>query len=489
MSFETMDVEKEAVQEDDELQTEPQATEGKSLENEYAGSPENPRNWGRGKKVYHVGIVASYGFVVTFATSVYTPGITSVMARFHVSETVGLFGLCFYTLGLGCGPIIAAPLSETYGRSIVYRVSLPIFALFILGSGLAQNCTTLVVCRFMAGVFGGPALSVGGGTIADIWPRSLRAPATNFYALAPFLGPAIGPVIGGYVAASKGWRWTQWAIIFFAIATFLFSLFIAETSKKILLRRHAARLGLKADTTPKPKASVKTLLIVTLGRPCTMLATEPIVTFLSAYVGFNFAVLFSFFAAFRLIFGRVYGFDTGQIGLVFLAIGLGCLLGTATGLLLDRLVYQKHAGRAKHREAVSAEHRLHGAMMGAFGLPIGLFWLAWTARRDVHWASPVFAAVPFAWGNLTIFMSAVLYLVDMYGDLYGASALAAIGFVRYLLAFAFPLFTIQMYDRLGIAWATSLLGFISLLLLPIPWVLYKHGPRIRARSAYQNVES
>lgn len=48
--------------------------------------------------------------------------------------------------------------------------------------------------------------------------------------------------------------------------------------------------------------------------------------------------------------------------------------------------------------------------------------------------------------------------------------------------------TVLVYHRLGIAWATSLLGFISLALLPVPWALFKYGPRVRARSGYDTVK-
>ena len=34
--------------------------------------------------------------------------------------------------------------------------------------------------------------------------------------------------------------------------------------------------------------------------------------------------------------------------------------------------------------------------------------------------------------------------------------------MRYLAAFAFPLFVVQMYEALGVGWATSLLAFIAL---------------------------
>lgn len=81
-----------------------------------------------------------------------------------------------------------------------------------------------------------------------------------------------------------------------------------------------------------------------------------------------------------------------------------------------------------------------------------------------------------------------LYLVDVYGPLNGASAMAANGLLRYALGAAFPLFTVQMYDKLGIPWATSLLGFLSLLMLPIPWVFFKYGPKIRQKSAYDTLK-
>lgn len=76
------------------------------------------------------------------------------------------------------------------------------------------------------------------------------------------------------------------------------------------------------------------------------------------------------------------------------------------------------------------------------------------------------------------------YLMDTYGAKYAASAMAANGILRYSFGAAFPLFITQMYERLGIAWATSLLGFVSLGLLPIPFVLYKYGPALRARSIF-----
>ena len=91
------------------------------------------------------------------------------MKEFHVSQTAALVGLSLYTVGLAFGPMLAAPLSETHGRLIVYRISLPLFMLFTLGSGFAKSFATLLVCRFLAGTTGSPILAVGAGTNADLF--------------------------------------------------------------------------------------------------------------------------------------------------------------------------------------------------------------------------------------------------------------------------------------------------------------------------------
>jgi MFS family permease len=387
------------------------------------------------------------------------------------------------------GPILSAPLSETFGRKIAYLSTIPISLLFTLGAGYSQNFGSLVVCRFFAGAFGAGCLAVGAGTNSDLWPPISRAAASAVFLLAPFLGPAIGPPVGGFAVMAKGWRWTQWPVLMIGLAALIFGAFQEETYKKIILQRRAKKLDIPPPPNPLPPglARVKFLLFVTVFRPIRMLVTEPIVAYFSIYTAFNFSVLFGFFDAFPIVFQGVYHFNIGESGLTFLGIGLGCSIATGVFIVTDRLTYRKKtlAARAKgDMSPLPPEQRLHSAMLGSFLLPISLFWFAWTAREDIHWIVPLIATVPFGIGNMLVFCSCVLYLIDTYGSLNGASAAAANGMLRYVLGAAFPLFTIQMYGKLGIDWATSLLGFVTVALLPIPWVLYKFGPKIRARSEY-----
>jgi DHA1 family multidrug resistance protein-like MFS transporter len=50
--------------------------------------------------------------------------------------------------------------------------------------------------------------------------------------------------------------------------------------------------------------------------------------------------------------------------------------------------------------------------------------------------------------------------------------MAADTLVRYVTGFAFLRFVDPMYENLGVEWATSLLGFSSIVLMLIPWCFW-----------------
>jgi MFS transporter, DHA1 family, multidrug resistance protein len=68
--------------------------------------------------------------------------------------------------------------------------------------------------------------------------------------------------------------------------------------------------------------------------------------------------------------------------------------------------------------------------------------------------------------------------------MYSASALAANMMVRSAVGAIFPLFTDQMFEEMGINWASTLIGGIAFVLAPMPFVFYKYGPWIRQKSKF-----
>lgn len=450
----------------------------------------NPQNWSLRKKLYHTLIPTSIAFLCPFGSSVYTPGRQQVQRQFGVSQEVSLLPFCLYLLGLSFGPIIAAPTSETFGRKWVYVIGLPLFGLFTLGAGFAQSITTLIVCRFFAGLFSSPGLSIGTGTISDVWkPEKKGFPMATFITSVQ-MGPALGPLIGGFVVEGESWRWTQWVILFALVWIFAITLGMSETYKKVILMQRAKKLGVEGPGERRSTAeTVKFFVRKTILRPLHMLCTETIVTLFDLYVAIDFGLLNAFFPAFPLVFGETYGFDLSSIGLTFLGQAVGSLVGFCMIVVFDKFFYQPRWQANKDHEKGSAklqpEQRLWIAMLGAPMLPISLFWFGWTARSEIHWISPVAAEAFFSCGNLLIFTCASLYLTDSYGAVYGASAWSSNTFLRYLFATVFPLFAEQMYRTLGTGWASSLLGFLTLALMPIPFAFYIWGPRLRLNSKYR----
>ena len=119
--------------------------------------PDNAHNWPFWKKTYHTCIPASIALVCTLASSIYVPGREQVEQEFGVSREVALLPYSLYVLGLAFGPLIAGPSSEAFGRRAVYLVGIPVFSLFILGSGFAQNIQSLIVGS--VDLYGGPSFA------------------------------------------------------------------------------------------------------------------------------------------------------------------------------------------------------------------------------------------------------------------------------------------------------------------------------------------
>jgi DHA1 family multidrug resistance protein-like MFS transporter len=119
--------------------------------------------------------------------------------------------------------------------------------------------------------------------------------------------------------------------------------------------------------------------------------------------------------------------------------------------------------------------------VGAFCIPICLFWFGWTSRPAVHWICPIIASSFFTIGAFLLFNSVLNYLGDAYPD-HAATVLAGNDFMRSSFGAGFPLFAGAMYRNLGVGWASSTLGFLSVAFIPIPFVLYIYGERIRLAS-------
>jgi hypothetical protein len=117
-------------------------------------------------------------------------------------------------------------------------------------------------------------------------------------------------------------------------------------------------------------------------------------------------------------------------------------------------------------------------------VPIGLLWYGWSAEYKTHWIVPdIGIALPLM-GATIIFQCVSAYLLDTF-PVYAASANGAVYIVRGLTGFGFPLFSPEMYAKLGYGWGNTLLALLALVIgCPIPFVLWRYGEKLRAASNY-----
>ncbi|KAL3421353.1 hypothetical protein PVAG01_07798 [Phlyctema vagabunda] len=455
--------------------------------------PHNPMNWSSWLKVSNIILISGITFVTPLASSMAAPGVPLIMREFESTSTeLAAFVISVYVLGFAFGPMFLAPMSETYGRLPIYHICNVFFNLFNIACALAKNLDMLIGFRFLAGIFGSVALTNGGGTITDIVRQEKRGRAMSFFVIGPLLGPIIGPIAGGYLSEAKGWRWVFWVLsILGGLFTILCFIFLRETYAVVLLERKTQRkiketgninLRSKLDN----RLSAKDLFLRAIVRPYKLLILSPIVLFTSIYVGLIYAYLYLLFTTFTSVFEESYGFSPGTVGLSYLGLGIGSMMGlTIFAVISDRLLKKmtKEGDLAAVRDGkpppgMKPEYRLPPMAYCAWLIPAGFFIYGWTTRYKVHWIVPIMSTSLIGIGNLAVFMCIQMYLVDAY-TIFAASALAANTIIRSIMAAVLPLCGQKMYDALGLGWGNSLLAFLALAGLPIPWALMIWGEKLR----------
>ncbi|KAI9158177.1 putative multidrug resistance protein [Paramyrothecium foliicola] len=449
--------------------------------------PENPKNWSKAFKWYCTMVVAMTCFVVAFCSSVITADIAGVSREFDVSEEVALLSISLFVVGFGVGPMAFAPLSEIYGRKIIYATTLFVAVVFIIPCAVAENVETLLVCRLIDGIAFSAPMTLVGGTLADLWKNDERGVPMAVFSAAPFIGPAIGPLVGGFLSDATGWRWLYWIQLITAFVVWvLISFTVPETYAPTILARRARKLR---ESTGEPEhvtaedidmRPLSERLTVFLLRPFQLLFGELIVFLISLYMSVLYGLLYMFFVAFPIVYQKGKGYSAGKTGLMFIPVAVGVLLSAMCSPLVNKH-YIKMV--KQHNGHPPAEIRLIPMMLSCWLIPIGLFIFAWTSYERLSWAGPAMGGLPVGFGFIFLYNSANNYLVDSYQH-QAASALAAKTFIRSFWGAAVVLFTEQMYDRLGDQWASSLLAFISLACCAIPFLFWRYGARIRARSKY-----
>ena len=450
--------------------------------------PDNPQNWSYGRKFFLMFIVSMSAMATVFGSAIAGPASPGVQKEFHIGTAPAALMVALYVIGFAVGPIIWGPMSEQMGRRLPIVLGLFGVVVFSFACATAKDFQTLVLSRFFAGALGASTISVTPVIPADIFNAQMRGKGIAIITLMIIAGPMLAPVVGGYISSSYlGWRWNFYILgIFASLMLVLATFFLPETYAAAILvtrakkiRSHTGNWMIVAKLETQ-EFTVSDLVEKTLLRPIKMLFVEPILLLISVYHGFIYGILYLCLECVPIIFSQ-YGWHGGNIYLPYLGMLVGCIVVVLVNLFIfeprfDRVI-------AKSTEAILPEERLPLMMLSGIIFPIGIFLLCWSGAYQVMWFVPTLGCAFLGFALIGIFMTAFNYIIDTYLIL-AASGIAANTFLRSGMGGSMPIYATPLFLNLGTQWAGTLLGCISALLTPVPFLFYFYGKQIRSKSKY-----
>jgi hypothetical protein len=179
------------------------------------------------------------------------------------------------------------------------------------------------------------------------------------------------------------------------------------TTDPILIRKKARKLRKESGDerwfapNERVQKSVTRAIGQSLLRPFQLLIFEPMCLNLCIFSAILLGILYLFFGAFPLVFGKTHGFNLWQSGLTFLGLGIGMIVAIFTDPLWHHIrtkLIRKLESETGVAGASEPEFRLAPAIVGAVIVPIGIFIFAWTTFPWVHWIAPIIGAAIFGIG-------------------------------------------------------------------------------------------
>lgn len=196
---------------------------------------ENPKNWPLKWKYTAVFMVFIIGLNCPMSSSIFAPAISDIAETFNTPDLYVTGAQTGFVCMLGIGPLFFAPMSETFGRRVVFLTNLTLFTLMQIPSALAPNIESFVVFRTLTGLFASVGVANGGGTISDMFETHERATVLGFYLLGPLLGPTLGPFLGGMILSKLHWRWIFWIQLIIASVVLVAAFALLPESRALVI--------------------------------------------------------------------------------------------------------------------------------------------------------------------------------------------------------------------------------------------------------------
>jgi multidrug resistance protein len=286
-------------------------------------------------------------FFSPLSANIYFPCLPSLQTDLHTSPQLINLTITAYIVLQGVSPAFFGDLADRIGRRLVYILTFVIYVAASLGLALQRSYAALLGLRMLQSAGCSATAAIGYGVIADVAMPSERGHMLGAAMVLANLGPSFGPLLGGVLADRAGWRWVFWSLTILGAAFLLFVILaFPETARNIvgngsvlptrwnrpLLFLSRQSHGWKSKTndvegiraepaTPRTKLGapnpLKSLRIM-------FYRDAALILFMSAIF---YAAYYCLQASIPNLFLNIYSFNELEIGVSYLAIGVGVALG------------------------------------------------------------------------------------------------------------------------------------------------------------------
>ncbi|KAK7909266.1 hypothetical protein PG985_015144 [Apiospora marii] len=443
------------------------------------GTPVLPQQWPRWKKVATSLFSLLPVVTIMYTTTSLSTAVPTVPALFATSKTLASFSFSIPFLGMTSAPLYTPYLSNRFGRKPVLLVYFLLYGAVVLGLTFAHTVGQLLLLRFLIGLLGGPCIVMAEGTLSQLWPPERRMTYYAVLAFTQYVGAAAGWLVGVVVLQVFGLPYLSITALLYASLTLGALFFVPETCARKILKQHRDLDDDEMEGWWRPAVLWATTVELVRGgvlQPLRMLVRDPIVIVCSFYLALNYAIVFQFFISGPLLLRDKYGFTFGQTSLAFVGMLIGAMVSLTYNILVDLLGAWKGPRDAYGKPRM--ENRLLPALTGGIMLSSALFAVGFTVNARGNVKLVFTGIVILTWGTMDILVSLISYVSDAYSRQQAMTALTAMAFARYFSAAFMPVFALKFAEDLPTKMLFAGYGATTLIMLPVPFVLFFHGEEV-----------
>jgi multidrug resistance protein len=455
----------------------------------------------RSEKILIVGLGSMATFLSPVTANIYYPAIPILSQDLKVSNNLINLTITVYLIFQGLAPTFVGSFSDVTGRRPAYLICFVLYLAANLGLALQDSFAALMVLRCLQSSGSSGTVALGNAMVSDIATSSERGSYIGYSSMGALLGPTLGPIIGGLLNQFLGWRAIFWFLfIFSAVILLIYLILLPETCRKVvgngsipaqkwnislltyLKQREQRKKGEVPDPLPPlPKKRPNFLGTITI-----IFSKEGGCVLI--YTGLLFGGFYTIAASIPSDFSRVYHFNSLEVGLCYIPLGIGSLTAAvATGRTVD-WNFRRHArllnfNITKGKQANLRNFPIEKARIQVVAPLIILGSLTmiaygWVMHSTRHLAGPL-VLLYFLGASISGSFSALSTLmIDLYPESPG-TATAANNLMRCWIGAAAVAGIGPLLDNIGTGWASLIVAGIWLLFSPILLLVYNRGPQWR----------